>query len=616
MAARSSDGKLQELLGALKTDGVEALDQLMDAYEERRAERASRQKAILRYVTPPTAEQLGQIREFLRKKYENEELPLELVEDKSLLGGFCITVGSEEYDWSMKGRLTQMRNRLTQTPQMLSDSSEVIDLLRTEIDAAAFDGKDHEVGEILRVGDGVATVSGIRHAAYGEIVQFESGVKGMVQDIRREETGIILLGSEKGLLAGGRVVRTERRAGVPVGEAFLGRVVDAMGTPIDGKGEAVPAGYRPIENAAPGIKDRKSVSVPMETGILAIDSMFPIGRGQRELIIGDRQTGKTSIATDTILNQKGKGVICIYVAIGQKASTVAKVVSTLQNHGAMEYSIVVSATASDPASLQYIAPYAGTAMAEYFMYQGRDVLIIYDDLSKHAVAYRSLSLILERSPGREAYPGDVFYLHSRLLERSSRLTPEMGGGSITALPIIETQAGDVSAYIPTNVISITDGQIYLETNLFNAGQRPAVNVGLSVSRVGGAAQTKAMKKASGSIRIDLAQYREMEVFTQFSSDLDDTTQEQLAYGKGLMEVLKQPLYRPLSMAEQVITLVVATAKGFIDIPLTEVKRYQMALLEDIREHHGEIITELEETKTLTDELRQAVLTAAEEYKGR
>ena len=596
MAARSSDGKLQELLGTLKTDGVEALDQLMDAYEERRAERASRQKAILRYVTPPTAEQLGQIREFLRKKYENEELPLELVEDKSLLGGFCITVGSEEYDWSMKGRLTQMRNRLTQTPQMLSDSSEVIDLLRTEIDAAAFDGKDHEVGEILRVGDGVATVSGIRHAAYGEIVQFESGVKGMVQDIRKEETGIILLGSEKGLLAGGRVVRTERRAGVPVGEAFLGRVVDAMGTPIDGKGEAV--------------------SVPMETGILAIDSMFPIGRGQRELIIGDRQTGKTSIATDTILNQKGKGVICIYVAIGQKASTVAKVVSTLQNHGAMEYSIVVSATASDPASLQYIAPYAGTAMAEYFMYQGRDVLIIYDDLSKHAVAYRSLSLILERSPGREAYPGDVFYLHSRLLERSSRLTPEMGGGSITALPIIETQAGDVSAYIPTNVISITDGQIYLETNLFNAGQRPAVNVGLSVSRVGGAAQTKAMKKASGSIRIDLAQYREMEVFTQFSSDLDDTTQEQLAYGKGLMEVLKQPLYRPLSMAEQVITLVVATAKGFIDIPLTEVKRYQMALLDYVRENHSEIIAALEETKALDDTLRQAILTAAEEYKGR
>ena len=616
MAARPSEDKLQELLGTLKTEGVETLDRLMDAYEERRAERANRQKAVLRYVTPPTAGQLEQIRDFLRKKYNDQELPLELIEDPTLLGGFSITVGSDECDWSMKGRLTQMKNRLLHTPQMLSDSAEVIDLLRTEIDSAAFDGKEHEVGEIVRVGDGVATVSGIRHAGYGEIVQFENGVKGMVQDIRNEETGVILLGSERELTAGSRVVRTERRAGVPVGEGFLGRVVDAMGTPIDGKGEAEAAGYLPIENAAPGIKDRKSVSVPLETGILAIDSMFPIGRGQRELIIGDRQTGKTSIATDTILNQKGKGVICIYVAIGQKASTVAKVVSTLQAGGAMEYSIVVSATASDPASLQYIAPYAGTAMAEYFMHQGRDVLIIYDDLSKHAVAYRSLSLILERSPGREAYPGDVFYLHSRLLERSSRLTPEMGGGSITALPIIETQAGDVSAYIPTNVISITDGQIYLETNLFNAGQRPAVNVGLSVSRVGGAAQTKAMKKASGSIRIDLAQYREMEVFTQFSSDLDDTTREQLAYGKGLMEVLKQPLLRPLSMAEQVITLVVATAKGFIDIPLTEVKRYQMALLDYIREHHGEIITELEETKTLTDELRQAVLTAAEEYKGR
>ena len=616
MAERSSDGKLQEMLDALKTDSVEALDQLMDAYEEHRAERASRRKAVLRYVTPPTAEQLREIHKFLRKKYEDENLPLELCEDKELLGGFCITVGSEEYDWSMRGRLTQMKNRLTQTPEMLASSDEVIDLLRTEIDAAAFDGKDHEVGEILRVVDGVATVNGIRHAGYGEIVQFESGVKGMVQDIRKEEIGVILLGSEKGLCAGGRVVRTERSAGVPVGEAFLGRVVDAMGTPIDGKGVAEPAGYRPIENNAPTIKDRKSVSVPMETGILAIDSMFPIGRGQRELIIGDRQTGKTSIATDTILNQKGKGVICIYVAIGQKASTVAKVVSTLERHGAMEYSIVVSATASDPASLQYIAPYAGTAMAEYFMYQGKDVLIIYDDLSKHAVAYRSLSLILERSPGREAYPGDVFYLHSRLLERSSRLTPEMGGGSITALPIIETQAGDVSAYIPTNVISITDGQIYLETNLFNAGQRPAVNVGLSVSRVGGAAQTKAMKKASGSIRIDLAQYREMEVFTQFSSDLDDTTREQLAYGKGLMEVLKQPLYRPLSMAEQVITLVVATAKGFLAVPLTEIKAYQMGLLDYVQENHSEIIAALEETKALDDTLREAILTAAAEYKGR
>ena len=579
MAARSSDGKLQELLGTLKTDGVEALDQLMDAYEERRAERASRQKAILRYVTPPTAEQLAQIREFLRKKYENEELPLELVEDKSLLGGFCITVGSEEYDWSMKGRLTQMRNRLTQTPQMLSDSSEVIDLLRTEIDAAAFDGKDHEVGEILRVGDGVATVSGIRHAAYGEIVQFESGVKGMVQDIRREETGIILLGSEKGLLAGGRVVRTERRAGVPVGEAFLGRVVDAMGTPIDGKGEAVPAGYRPIENAAPGIKDRKSVSVPMETGILAIDSMFPIGRGQRELIIGDRQTGKTSIATDTILNQKGKGVICIYVAIGQKASTVAKVVSTLQNHGAMEYSIVVSATASDPASLQYIAPYAGTAMAEYFMYQGRDVLIIYDDLSKHAVAYRALSLLIRRPPGREAYPGDVFYLHSRLLERAAKLSNELGGGSLTALPIIETQAGDVSAYIPTNVISITDGQIFLETELFHSGVMPAVNPGISVSRVGGNAQIKAMKKVAGTLKLIYSQYRELQSFAQFGSDLDADTKARLAQGERIVEVLKQNRSAPVPVEKQVAILYATIHDYLVNVKVPDVAEYEKSLYE-------------------------------------
>ena len=614
MAARSSDGKLQELLGTLKTDGVEALDQLMDAYEERRAERASRQKAILRYVTPPTAEQLGQIREFLRKKYENEELPLELVEDKSLLGGFCITVGSEEYDWSMKGRLTQMKNRLTQTPQMLSDSSEVIDLLRTEIDAAAFDGKDHEVGEILRVGDGVATVSGIRHAAYGEIVQFESGVKGMVQDIRREETGIILLGSEKDLLAGGRVVRTERRAGVPVGEAFLGRVVDAMGTPIDGKGEAVPAGYRPIENAAPGIKDRKSVSVPMETGILAIDSMFPIGRGQRELIIGDRQTGKTSIATDTILNQKGKGVICIYVAIGQKASTVAKVVSTLQSHGAMEYSIVVSATASDPASLQYIAPYAGTAMAEYFMYQGRDVLIIYDDLSKHAVAYRALSLLIRRPPGREAYPGDVFYLHSRLLERAAKLSNELGGGSLTALPIIETQAGDVSAYIPTNVISITDGQIFLETELFHSGVMPAVNPGISVSRVGGNAQIKAMKKVAGTLKLIYSQYRELQSFAQFGSDLDADTKARLAQGERIVEVLKQNRSAPVPVEKQVAILYATIHDHLVKVKVPDVAEYEKGLYEylDNNAAGAAVMETIRTTGNLdkdTEEQLKSVLTA-------
>ena len=404
-------------------------------------------------------------------------------------------------------------------------------------------------------------------------------------------------------------------AGVPVGEGFLGRIVDALGSPIDDKGDIQADGYRPVECEAPGITERKSVSVPMETGLLSIDSMFPIGRGQRELIIGDRQTGKTAIATDTIINQKGKDVICIYVAIGQKASTIAKLVNTLKTAGAMDYTTIVSATAADPAPLQYIAPYAGTAMAEYFMHNGKDVLIIYDDLSKHAVAYRAISLLLERSPGREAYPGDVFYLHSRLLERSSRLSPEAGGGSITALPIIETQAGDLSAYIPTNVISITDGQIFLESELFFSGQRPAVNVGLSVSRVGGAAQTKAMKKAAGSIRIDLAQFREMEVFTQFSSDLDDSTKQQLEYGKGLMEILKQPLGRPLSMAEQVITLCAANNKLFMGIPTKDVKKFQMDMLDYVRDHNGEIIHELEDKKVLTDELVEEIIRTVKEMKS-
>lgn len=404
-----------------------------------------------------------------------------------------------------------------------------------------------------------------------------------------------------------------KKAGIPVGDAFVGRVINALGEPIDGNGDVKEDDYRPIEQEAPGIIDRQSVDTPMETGILSIDSMFPIGRGQRELIIGDRQTGKTSIATDTIINQRGKDVICIYVAIGQKASTVAKIVNTLKKHDAMDYSIVVSSTASDPASLQYIAPYAGTAMAEYFMHKGKDVLIVYDDLSKHAVAYRAISLLLERSPGREAYPGDVFYLHSRLLERSSHLSDKLGGGSITALPIIETQAGDVSAYIPTNVISITDGQIFLESNLFNAGMRPAVNVGLSVSRVGGAAQTKAMKKASGSIRIDLAQYREMEVFTQFASDLDDATKAQLQHGKALMELLKQPLSHPLSMHEQVLTLCMATDGVFDKIPTRQVKQYQKDILDFMDLKHPEIGKEIEQTKALSDELRQKIKDAAAEF---
>ena len=492
-------------------------------------------------------------------------------------------------------------------------ATDIISIIQGEIENINWDEQSRETGEVIWVGDGIVTVYGIDHAMYGEIVAFENGVKGMVQDVRQNEIGIILFGRDTGIKEGTKVVRTKKKAGIPVGDAFVGRVINALGEPIDGNGDVKEDDYRPIEQEAPGIIDRQSVDTPMETGILSIDSMFPIGRGQRELIIGDRQTGKTSIATDTIINQRGKDVICIYVAIGQKASTVAKIVNTLKKHDAMDYSIVVSSTASDPASLQYIAPYAGTAMAEYFMHKGKDVLIVYDDLSKHAVAYRAISLLLERSPGREAYPGDVFYLHSRLLERSSHLSDKLGGGSITALPIIETQAGDVSAYIPTNVISITDGQIFLESNLFNAGMRPAVNVGLSVSRVGGAAQTKAMKKASGSIRIDLAQYCEMEVFTQFASDLDDATKAQLQHGKALMELLKQPLSHPLSMHEQVLTLCMATDGVFDKIPTRQVKQYQKDILDFMDLKHPEIGKEIEQTKALSDELRQKIKDAAAEF---
>ena len=486
---------------------------------------------------------------------------------------------------------------------------EIISILKEEIKNYDEISKDQEVGTVISVGDGIATVYGIDHAMYGEVVTFENGLKGMVQDVRANSMGCILFGKDTGIKEGTKVARTGKQAGIPVGDKFIGRIVNALGEPIDGKGEIQAEEYRPIENPAPGIIDRKSVTVPLETGILSIDSMFPIGRGQRELIIGDRQT-------DTIINQKGKDVICIYVAIGQKASTVAKVVSNLEKYGAMEYTTVFSATASDCAPLQYIAPYAGTALAEYFMYQGKDVLIVYDDLSKHAVAYRALSLLLERSPGREAYPGDVFYLHSRLLERSSRLSEEAGGGSITALPIIETQAGDVSAYIPTNVISITDGQIFLESDLFFSGMRPAVNVGLSVSRVGGAAQTKAMKKASGSVRIDLAQYREMEVFTQFSSDLDEATTAQLKYGSCLMELLKQPLCSPLSLHQQVITLCVATHKLMVDVEKKEIKKYQKDLLEYFDNVYPEIGKEIETTKQLSDELVEKIVKAAEEFRDK
>lgn len=574
-------------------------------------------EAILTYVTAPTKEQMEGIHQFLKKKYGAEQIKIFEKQDSSLGGGFKLQAGNDEFDWSTKEKIRQLEKKLTDAVSTHQGSDrEIITILKEEIENFDAQIQGREIGFVNFVGDGIASIDGVDHAEYGEILLFDTGIKGMVQDVRKDEIGCILFGREGELKEGTRVVRTGKRAGVPVGEAFLGRVINALGAPIDGLGEIKASGYRPIEQKAPGIVERKSVTVPMETGILAIDSMFPIGRGQRELIIGDRQTGKTSIAVDTILNQKGKDVICIYVAIGQKASTVAKIVNTLKKNHAMDYSVVVSAMASEPASLQYIAPYAGTAMAEYFMHQGKDVLIVYDDLSKHAVAYRALSLLLERSPGREAYPGDVFYLHSRLLERSSRLNEEHGGGSITALPIIETQAGDVSAYIPTNVISITDGQIFLESDLFFSGMRPAVNVGLSVSRVGGAAQTKAMKKAAGSIRIDLAQYRDMEVFTQFASDLDEETKEQLAYGNGLMELLKQPLEHPMNLHEQVLTLFLASQKAFLSVEQKRVKEYQKSMLEYFKAEHADIVKEIEETKDLSEELQKRIMDAAEEFKSR
>ena len=591
--------------------------EIVEAYHEelRKVKNNPNLAVQISYVVPPTDDQLNKMKEFLKEKCHADALDVTLKEDKNLLGGFIIRAGNEEYDWSMRGRLQQIERSMKENVAAADNMNDIITILKTEIDESAFDTNKREVGNVTWIGDGIVTIKGIDHAMYGEIVIFDTGVKGMVQDIRRNEIGCILFGRDTGMKEGTRVIRSGKRAGIPVGEGFLGRVINALGEPIDGKGEIPSVDYRPIENDAPSIVDRKSVSVPMETGILAIDSMFPIGRGQRELIIGDRQTGKTSIAMDAILNQKGKDVICIYVAIGQKASTIAKLVRTLEVHDALSYTTVVSATASDPASLQYIAPYSGTSLAEYFMYKGKDVLIVYDDLSKHAVAYRALSLLLERSPGREAYPGDVFYLHSRLLERSSRLTPEAGGGSITALPIIETQAGDVSAYIPTNVISITDGQIFLESSLFFSGQRPAVNVGLSVSRVGGAAQTKAMKKAAGSIRIDLAQYREMEVFTQFSSDLDEGTMKQLQHGRALMELLKQPMSHPFSMAEQVIILVSANAHVFSDIELSKIKGFRADMLEFFHSQHSEIVNTIESTKDLTDETKEAIIAAANEFKS-
>ena len=501
------------------------------------------------------------------------------------------------------------------TPLGAISATDIISIIQGEIENINWDEQSRETGEVIWVGDGIVTVYGIDHAMYGEIVAFENGVKGMVQDVRQNEIGIILFGRDTGIKEGTKVVRTKKKAGIPVGDAFVGRVINALGEPIDGNGDVKEDDYRPIEQEAPGIIDRQSVDTPMETGILSIDSMFPIGRGQRELIIGDRQTGKTSIATDTIINQRGKDVICIYVAIGQKASTVAKIVNTLKKHDAMDYSIVVSSTASDPASLQYIAPYAGTAMAEYFMHKGKDVLIVYDDLSKHAVAYRAISLLLERSPGREAYPGDVFYLHSRLLERSSHLSDKLGGGSITALPIIETQAGDVSAYIPTNVISITDGQIYLETEMFNSGFRPAVNAGLSVSRVGGAAQIKAMKKIAAPIRTELAQYRELASFAQFGSELDADTKEKLAQGERIKEVLKQPQYQPMPVQYQVIIIYAVTKRFLLDVPVEDITRFEKEFFDYLDTKHPEIPAAIAEEKVISDATEEKLVKALNDFKA-
>ena len=535
-----------------------------------------------------------------------------LNETKPIILIFGGSQGAQRINEALIDIIEQKKNKNYQI--IWATGPKQFDIIKNEIENYDWDNEAKETGEVIWVGDGIATVYGIDHAMYGEIVVFDGGVKGMVQNIRRNEIGCILFGHDESIREGCKVIRTGKRAGIPVGDAFKGRVVNALGEPIDGKGDIASTEYRAIEEPAPAIIDRQPVDTPLETGILSIDSMFPIGRGQRELIIGDRQTGKTSIAEDTIINQKGKGVVCVYVAIGQKASTVARVVNNLEKHGAMEYTIVLASMASDSSSLQYIAPYAGTALAEYFMYKGQDALIVYDDLSKHAVAYRAISLLLERSPGREAYPGDVFYLHSRLLERASRLSEKLGGGSLTALPIIETQAGDLSAYIPTNVISITDGQIFLESHLFFSGMRPAVSVGLSVSRVGGAAQTSAMKKASGSIRIDLAQYREMEVFTQFASDLDDITKQQLKHGHALLELLKQPLGKPLQLNQQVITLHLANKGYFDDVELKSVKKFQNDLLAWFDLQHADICEAIQTGGQLTDELKKQIDEAAEAFK--
>ena len=561
-------------------------------------------KAELRSARKPREEELNRIRAEVRKLYDATEVILNVTVDESLLSGYVLQVGDRVFDNSGRHQLDKM---MEGKPSLATLKTRIEDYKPAETSA--------EGGVVISSADGIVHVEGMNRAVYGEIVTFDNGAKGMVESVDPEQLGIMLFDGAETVGVGTLVTRSGKRAGIPVGDAFLGRVISPLGEPIDGKGPIEAVGYNPIEKQAPGILERQSVDTPLHTGILAIDSMFPIGRGQRELIIGDRQTGKTSIATDAILNQKNTGVLCIYVAIGQKASSIARVAGDLQKHGAMSYTTIVAATASDSAPLQYIAPYAGTALAEYFMSQGKSVLIVYDDLSKHAVAYRAISLLLRRSPGREAYPGDVFYLHSRLLERSCRMRDDLGGGSITALPIVETQAGDVSAYIPTNVISITDGQIFLESALFNAGNRPAVNVGLSVSRVGGAAQTKAMKKANANLRIELAQYKDMESFAQFSSDLDAETRRQLDHGKALMEMLKQPLYQPKSDAEQVVTLVLASHGVLDELPTAELRAKTSAFVRQFRADVSGTMDKITATGKLEPEMVDAILNAWKAYAG-
>ena len=561
-------------------------------------------KADLRAARTPREEDLERIKKEVAKLYDATEVILNVTVDDSLLSGYVLQIGDRVFDNSGRHAIDQM---MADKPSLAT--------LKTRIEDYKPAATSEEGGVVISSADGIVEVEGMDRAVYGEIVTFENGAKGMVESVEPGRLGIMLFDGAETVGVGTMVTRSGKRAGIPVGDGFLGRVIDPLGEPIDGKGPIEAVGYNPIEKQAPGILERQSVDTPLHTGILAIDSMFPIGRGQRELIIGDRQTGKTSIATDAILNQKDTSVLCIYVAIGQKASSIARVAEDLKKHGAMSYTTIVAATASDSAPLQYIAPYAGTALAEYFMAQGKSVLIVYDDLSKHAVAYRAISLLLRRSPGREAYPGDVFYLHSRLLERSCRMSDALGGGSITALPIVETQAGDVSAYIPTNVISITDGQIFLESALFNAGNRPAVNVGLSVSRVGGAAQTKAMKKANANLRIELAQYKDMESFAQFSSDLDAETRHQLEHGKALTEMLKQPLYQPKTDAEQVVILVLASHGMLDEVPLAEQRARTAAF---VRQFHADVsgtMDAITATGKLTPEQTDTILNAWKAYEG-